>query len=421
MSVGELQAAIELAPGHRLHRYELLCRVTAGGMANIWIARPWDGHGSDRLVVLKTILPRFAADPHFQEMFLREGGIAARITHRNVARVFDAGEANGILYIAMEYVEGDSLSKLLRECRRQSADIPPGVALRVLSDVCAGLHHAHELRDGTGRLLNVVHRDVTPQNILVGAKGIAKIIDFGIASTHLAPNDDTDHGVVKGKAHFMSPEQALGAAIDRRADVWAVGAVLYHLLAGRPPYDAPEYVETLRLITSGDPPPPLPASVPAGVAAVVQKALAYAPADRYQTAEELLTAIGDATHAARLGTSAAAVAAFFAPLAAQRAEKRRQTIELALATAAEMASAQGRGAQHGGAPTGSHAVRAAAPSAPSVHSAPTVPALPSVPALAPASSRALSRPHRIKVAAVAAIVVAMGLVLCVLLTMWRSG
>src|SRR5580693_705343 len=154
-------------------------------MAGVWAARPRDGHGAERLVVLKTILPKFATDARFQEMFLREGGIAARISHRNVARIFDLGETQGILYIAMEYVDGDALSKLHRACRKKGEKIPPGVILRILVDVCAGLHHAHELKDGTGRALNVVHCDVSPPNILVDDHGVAKLIDFGIAETHL--------------------------------------------------------------------------------------------------------------------------------------------------------------------------------------------------------------------------------------------
>jgi serine/threonine-protein kinase len=362
-------------------------------MANIWVARPRDAHGAERLVVLKTILPKFAADSHFQEMFLREGGIASRITHRNVARVFDLGEKGGVLYIAMEYVDGDSLSKLNRECQKKGLKIPAGIVLRVLADVCAGLHHAHELRDGTGRLLNVVHRDVTPQNILIGAKGIAKLIDFGIASTHLTQNEDTDGAVLKGKAHFMSPEQALGQAVDRRADVWAVGAVLYHLLAGRPPYDAPEYVQTLRLITSGEPPPALPLDVHPEVAAVALKALSYAPEDRYQTAQQLNDALLGAMQAARLATQPAAVAAFAEPLLSERAGQRRRTIDLALTAAAERERVAING-QNGA---------AVAAGADASH-----------------DTRALTPQSRLRYAALAAIAVAIGLVLCVLLTLSRS-
>jgi serine/threonine-protein kinase len=392
--VGNTQTVSELTPGYRLDRYELLCRVAAGGMANIWLARPRDGHGAERLVVLKTILPKFASDAHFQEMFLREGGIASRITHRNVARVFDLGEKGGVLYIAMEYVDGDSLSKLNRECQKKGMKIPPGVVLRILADVCAGLHHAHELRDGTGRLLNVVHRDVTPQNILIGAKGIAKLIDFGIASTHLTSNEDTDGAVLKGKAHFMSPEQALGQAVDRRADIWAVGAVLYHLLAGRPPYDAPEYVQTLRLITSGEPPPPLPLEVHPEVGAVALKALSYAPDDRYQTAQQLHDALVAAMHAANVFTQPAAVASFAEPLLVERAGQRRRAIDLALSAAAERE-------RPGGNVQKASSAGAAGPDM--AHGAG---------ALAPSS--------RLKYAALAAIAVAIGLVVCVLLTLGHT-
>jgi serine/threonine-protein kinase len=311
-------------------------------MANVWIARPRDGHGEERLVVLKTILPKFAADPHFQEMFLREGGIAARITHRNVARIFDLGETQGILYIAMEYVDGDPLSKLNRECQKKGVKIPPGVVLRMASDVCAGLHHAHELRDGTGRLLNVVHRDVSPPNVLLTTSGIAKLIDFGIASTHVHSSEETDTGVLKGKAHFMAPEQALGHVVDRRADVWAVGAILYHLLAGRPPYDGQEYLATLRLITSGRPPAALPPEVHPAICAVALKALAYDPARRYETAAQMREAIEDAISKARVNTTNAEVAAFAGPYLTERAARRRQAVEVALAEAAEREGAAPR-------------------------------------------------------------------------------
>src|SRR5579864_5516315 len=164
------QSASQLAPGDRLGRYELVCPVAGGGMAHVWVARQHDTHGEERLVAIKTILPKFASNERFREMFLREGGIASRLTHRNVARIFDHGEAGGTLYIAMEYLEGDSLSRLNNVCRAAGAFIPLAILMRVLSDICAGLHEAHEQRDGTGRLLNVVHCDVGPANIFLTAK-----------------------------------------------------------------------------------------------------------------------------------------------------------------------------------------------------------------------------------------------------------
>jgi serine/threonine-protein kinase len=304
-------------------------------MANVWIARPRDDHGAERLVVLKTILPKFAADARFQEMFLREGGIAARISHRNVARIFDLGETEGVLYIAMEYVDGDALSRLDRACQRAGVRIPPPVALRILSDACAGLHHAHELRDGTGRLLNVVHCDVSPPNVLITTQGVTKVIDFGIAETHLRSDQETDPGVVKGKAHYMAPEQALGRAVDRRADVWAVGAILYYVLAGRPPYDEANDTATLLKLTSGEPPAPLPGDVPPAVGAVVERALRHDPDERYATAAELREAIEEAMRAARLEATTADVAQFASPYLSDRADNRKQAIELALAAASQ--------------------------------------------------------------------------------------
>ncbi|MDP9002023.1 MAG: serine/threonine protein kinase [Myxococcota bacterium] len=335
MPVGDIQPVSELRPGYLLDRYELLCLLAHGGMASVWAARPVEGHGAERIVSIKTILPKFAADPRFQEMFLREGGLAARISHRNVARIFDLGETHGILYIAMEYVDGDALSKLHRACQKQGLAIPAGVALRLLADTCAGLHCAHELRDGTGRLLNVVHRDVSPPNILISTAGVAKLIDFGIAKTQLRSGEDTDSGTLKGKTRYMAPEQALGENVDRRVDIWAVGATLYDLLAGRPPYTGDNLLATLQLIVSGHPPPPLPQTVHPAVAALTERTLAHRPDGRFATATQLREAIERAMILAKLDTTSAEVAAFAAPFLNERAEARQRTIDLALKAAAE--------------------------------------------------------------------------------------
>src|SRR3984957_17055844 len=170
-----------LVPGYKLGRYELLCPIAEGGMASVWAARQRGKHGFEKLVAIKTILPKFAADIRFQEMFLDEARIASRIEHLNVAQIFDLGEENDTLYLAMEYVDGEALSKLNRACMRKGVPIPTGLVLRVLADTCAGLHEAHELKDPSGKLLEIVHRDVSPHNVLVSSKGVAKLIDFGIA------------------------------------------------------------------------------------------------------------------------------------------------------------------------------------------------------------------------------------------------
>src|SRR5450432_667070 len=197
--------ASPLAPGYKLDRYELLCPIAEGGMASVWVARQRGKHGFEKLVAIKTILPKFAADVRFQEMFLDEARIASRIEHANVAQIFDLGEENEILYLVMEYVEGDALSKLNRACQRSGIRIPTGVILRVLSDTCAGLHEAHEMRDGSGRPLEIVHRDVSPHNILVSTRGTAKLIDFGIATARSRAGAETSSGVLKGKIQYMAP------------------------------------------------------------------------------------------------------------------------------------------------------------------------------------------------------------------------
>ena len=303
-------------------------------MASVWVARQRGKHGFEKLVAIKTILPKFAADIRFQEMFLDEARIASRIEHANVAQILDLGEEHEILYLAMEYVDGDALSKLNRACQKKGIKLPTGVLMRVLADTCSGLHEAHELRDN-GRMLEIVHRDVSPHNILVSTRGVAKLIDFGIAKARSRVGNDTNSGVLKGKIQYMAPEQALGRPVDRRADVWAIGAILYHLIAGRPPYEGDNQLATLHLLGSGRPPVPLPPAVHPAIVAIVRKALAHAPEGRYATAKELNEALEDAMLLANIPTTPADVAAFSTEHMAERAERRKHAVELALAAAAE--------------------------------------------------------------------------------------
>ena len=238
-----------LIPGHQLGRYELLCPIARGGMASVWVARLQGAHGFEKLVALKTILAEHAADPEYEAMFLDEARIVAGIRHHNVAEILDLGSADGMLYLVMEWVEGDSLALLQRAASRNSAPLPMTVAMRIVAQMCAGLHAAHELADRNGKALNVVHRDVSPQNVILSGTGEVKLIDFGIAKAVDQLSEHTRTGVLKGKISFMSPEQALGQRVDRRADVWAAGVVLYQLLAGRLPFRGENQLETLHLIS----------------------------------------------------------------------------------------------------------------------------------------------------------------------------
>ncbi len=309
-------------------------------MAQVWIARLRGKHGFEKLVAIKTILPKLAADQHFQQMFLDEARIAAGIEHNNVAHIYDLGDEHAVLYIAMEWVDGDALTKIYRAVDKKGEKFAPGVLLRVLADTCGGLHAAHELRGKNGVPLGVVHRDVSPQNILVTSRGVAKLIDFGIAKARDRLSGDTNTGFLKGKVHYMAPEQALGSAIDRRADVWAIGAILYHYLAGEQLYEAPNQLATLHMLTSGKPPKPLPSTVPAVVKDVVMRALSHDREKRYATAAELQAALEEAMVSAKLTTTTADVAAFAELHVADRAAKRREAIELALAAAEERVRVQ---------------------------------------------------------------------------------
>lgn len=304
-------------------------------MASVWIARQTGKHGFQKLVAVKTILPKYAEEPAFQNMFIDEARIASRIEHANVTQILDVGEQHGVTYLVMEYVDGDALSKVSRAARKKGVKIPLGVILRIVADVSGGLHAAHELRDERGAPLGVVHRDVSPQNVLVTTRGVAKLIDFGIAKARDRLSGDTNADTLKGKVQYMAPEQALGKVVDRRADVYAVGAVLYHLITGKPPFEAENDIQTLFLVTSGRPPVPLPPSVPAPVRELVRKALVHAVDGRFATAAELQQAIEEAIVEAKLSASPSTVAAFLGEMVGDRAEKRKEAIALGLKAADE--------------------------------------------------------------------------------------
>jgi serine/threonine-protein kinase len=304
-------------------------------MASVWIARHSGKHGFEKFVAVKTVLPKFAADARFQQMFQDEARIASRIEHANVAQILDVGEQNEITYLVMEYVDGESLSTVHRALAKKGMKIPPGIVLRVLADVCGGLHTAHELREDDGQLLGVVHRDVSPQNVLVSNKGVAKLIDFGIAKARDRIAGDTNAGQVKGKIRYMAPEQAIGGAVDRRADLWAVGAILYHLISGKPPYDGENDVQALMVLTSGRPPVPLPPGTHPAIVSIVKRALTADVDARFSTAAEMQQALEDALVEAEVQTKPAAVAAFLGEHVADRAKKRKEAIAVGVKAASE--------------------------------------------------------------------------------------
>jgi serine/threonine-protein kinase len=304
-------------------------------MASVWAARLQGKHGFERLVAIKTILPRFADDHRFRKMFLDEARIASRIEHANVAQILDLGEQHDILYLVMDLIDGESLAKLARAVEPNGGRFPLGIALRVLADACAGLHAAHELSDAAGMNIGVVHRDVSPQNILISSQGTIKLIDFGVAKARDRHAEETSTGILKGKIHYMAPEQATGKPLDRRADIWSIGAILYRLLTGRCAFEGSNQLATLHLLTSGDPPDPLPSTVPRVVDAIVRRAMSHDVERRYATAAELHAALEDAIREADVATSVHDVAAFLSRHMASRTASRKEAIALAIKSAGD--------------------------------------------------------------------------------------
>jgi eukaryotic-like serine/threonine-protein kinase len=327
-------AQVTLEPGTRLDRYELLCVLAHGGMANVWLARVQGKHGFERLYAVKTILPNVADDEAFKTMFLDEARIATRIEHPNVVHMTDVGEASKIAYLVMDLVEGEPLHRLPRACEKRGQRIPLGVVLRIIADACHGLHAAHELCDAAGVPLGVVHRDMSPSNILISSAGVAKVIDFGVAKARDRSTGQTTVGTLKGKISYMPREQALGRDVDRRADTWALGAVLYYLLAGRPPYKEEQQLATLQLAMNGAPIPPLPANLPITLRTAVNRALAHEPSQRFQTAAEMGEALESLMRKLGVVTTHAQVGTFVQQALGEKFDARKKLVASALAEAA---------------------------------------------------------------------------------------
>jgi serine/threonine protein kinase len=286
-------------------RYQLFDRVGVGGMAEIYLARARTELGGARLVVVKQILPSLSGNEKFAEMLISEAKLAARLNHANVVQVFDLGRHEGVLFIAMEYIEGFDLNELLRRCARSSVPLPIDFALLIVMEALRGLSYAHRLTDDAGAPLGIVHRDVSPSNVLISFEGEVKLCDFGIARA----NDMADllsEDVIKGKASYMSPEQARGDALDARADLFALGIILWELLSGRKLYKTNNDGRSLLDLARKAEIPPVPSrGLPHEdrLHAIVHKALAPARDDRYPSAQAMLRDLEDYVASARLVAS----------------------------------------------------------------------------------------------------------------------
>ncbi|MCA9706664.1 MAG: serine/threonine protein kinase [Myxococcales bacterium] len=288
----------------RLGKYQLIRRLATGGMAEIYLARAAAIEGFEKLVVLKRILPQYAESEAFIRMFLAEARLAATLHHPNIVQVYDIGEDDGAYFFAMEYVQGVDLRQLFAAARRAGRELPLQHVLHVITGLCAGLHYAHEMKDTSGAPLGIVHRDVSPSNVLVTFDGAVKVVDFGIAK---AANVSTTAGTLKGKIPYMSPEQCHSRPLDRRSDVFSIGTLLWELTTGRRLFQADNELALLGVVARGEitRPRDVRPDYSPDLEAIVLRALALDPSERWQTAQDLQLALEDFAHEARLPLSAA--------------------------------------------------------------------------------------------------------------------
>jgi serine/threonine protein kinase len=281
----------------RIGRYTLLGVIGRGGMAEVFLAKQDGPAGFQKTCVVKRIRRSLAEEPRFVDMFLREARVAARLNHPNAVQIFELGQEEGEYFIAMEHLDGLSLHRMARRSWYADRSLPTEVIVRAVADAALGLHHAHTLTGPDGRPTPLVHRDVSPDNVIVTREGIAKLLDFGIAKFGEI-DDVTNAGEVKGKLPFMSPEQLRGAGLDPRSDLWSLGVTSYWLLTGRRPFEAPTDPKTIEAVLSSHPPRtgavnPL---VPPELDAIVMRLLEKNPARRIASgaalAEELLALLG---------------------------------------------------------------------------------------------------------------------------------
>ena len=342
----------EIEPGAALPRsfgkYLLIERIGRGGMAEIFLARVTTELGLERRVVIKEILPEFSRDASFVRALVAEAKLAAQLTHNNLVRVLDLGREAGRLYIAMEYVEGFDLNQLLGKLSRRRIPLPAEFALFVVREVLVALDYAHRAVDAQGTPLGVVHRDVSPSNVLVSLEGEVRLCDFGIARA-FAPDalfDPADleakHHSVAGKSAYMAPEHARGGDVDARSDVFAVGILLWELCAGHRLYKgaSPTSLDLARLAEI----PPLPArGLPEEerLESLLHRALAFDPALRFQSAKEMLVELENYALSTRMMASQLRFGAFLANnFGSAFAELRRDRERLAEAAAAQWANAR---------------------------------------------------------------------------------
>ncbi len=269
-------------------KYLLLDRINIGGMAEVWRGKTFGAGGFERLVAIKRILPNIAEDEEFISMFIDEAKITVQLTHANIAQIYELGHIQSSYFIAMEYIPGKDMRAIFDRCRKKGEPAPVPLTCYVVAKLCEGLDYAHRKKDGTGRDMTIVHRDVSPQNVLISYEGEVKVIDFGIAKA-VGKATKTQAGILKGKFGYMSPEQIRGVPIDHRSDIFALGVCLYEMLTGERLFVGDSDFSVLEKVRKAEvlPPSTYNRRVPEALERIVLKALARDTEERYQWANEV--------------------------------------------------------------------------------------------------------------------------------------
>ncbi|MEK6608720.1 MAG: serine/threonine-protein kinase, partial [Myxococcota bacterium] len=310
-------------------KYLLLDRISVGGMAEVYKAKTFGVAGFEKLIAIKRILPTMAEDKDFIEMFIDEAKIAGQLSHANLCHIFELGRIDNTHFIAMEYVWGKDLLQIQNHFRRARQTCPVPMACHVASSVCAGLDYAHRRKDATGQDLAIIHRDVSPQNVLVSYDGEIKIIDFGIAKAETR-SSKTQAGVLKGKFGYMSPEQVRGMPLDQRSDIFAIGTLLYEMLAGDRLFVGETDFATLEAVRNADirPLSMVNSNVPEALETIVMKALAREPDDRYQWASSMQGALAGFLAQSGLAFGTAELSDWMRAAFAKEIAREQEVIEL---------------------------------------------------------------------------------------------
>jgi serine/threonine-protein kinase len=324
----------------RFGKYELIAHLATGGMAEIFLARQTGIAGFEKVLVIKKILPHLGREEVFVQMFLDEARIAARLNHQNVVQIFDLGCVEGQYFIAMEYLEGESLAEVVRQARRSRQNLPSMLAAGIAMQVCEGLHYAHTLVGPDGDPMQVVHRDVNPQNVFVLYSGGVKLVDFGIAKAAKRFSKTTT-GMLKGKYGYMSPEQIMSKSLDARSDVYSSGVVLWEMLTSRKLFRQSSELEILKAITEKDTPPPssVVSSLPEELDEITMKALKRSRELRYQSSGEMRMELSFMLRRKAEQSDTVAIGEYMQAMFYDRMQEKRRLIKSAQSAGANLEEA----------------------------------------------------------------------------------